>query len=66
MRGKGLPEYDSRNVGDELINVMVYIPETLTADEKAAIEKLQGSANFKPSEEDKQRLFSKFKHIFED
>lgn len=66
MRGKGLPEYDSRNVGDELINVMVYIPETLTADEKAAVEKLQGSANFKPSEEDKQRLFSKFKHIFED
>lgn len=65
LRGKGLPTYGSREVGDELINVMVYIPENLTEQQKAAFESLKDSPNIKPSEADKNRLFSKFKHIFE-
>lgn len=65
LRGKGLPEYNSRVTGDELINVMVYIPEKLSKDEQTAIESLKGAQNFTPREEDKQRLFSKFKHIFD-
>jgi molecular chaperone DnaJ len=65
LRGKGLPTYGSREVGDELINVMVYVPENLTEQQKAAFESLKDSPNIKPSEADKNRLFSKFKHIFE-
>ena len=65
LRGKGLPEYNSRTTGDELINVMVYIPETLTDDEKKAFEAMRDNANMKPSESTKHRLFSKLKHIFE-
>ena len=65
LRGKGLPTYGSREVGDELINVMVYVPENLTDAQKQAFESLKGSPNIEPSEADKNRLFSKFKHIFE-
>lgn len=65
LRGKGLPEYNRSTVGDELINVMVYIPETLTDAEKASFEAMRDQPNVKPSESTKQRLFSKLKHIFE-
>ena len=66
LRGKGLPSAEGYGgTGDELINVMVYMPENLSAAEKSAIESLQGSPNVQPSEAEKNRLFSKFKHIFE-
>jgi len=65
LRGKGLPSTDSRVSGDELINVMVYIPETLNDQERKAFESLKDEPNTKPSESTKHRLFSKLKHIFE-
>ncbi len=66
MRGKGLPSPENSSVrGDELINIMVYIPEKLSNEEKKAIENLRGSANITPGEEEKHRIFSKLKHIFE-
>lgn len=64
LRGKGLPSTQNRSVGDELINVMVYIPERLTDDERRAIEGLKNSPNIKPTEAEKNRIFSKLKHIF--
>ena len=64
LRGKGLPSTQNSGVGDELINVMVYIPEKLTDEERRAIETLQNSPNIKPSETEKNRIFSKLKHIF--
>ena len=63
LRGKGLPSPQGQ--GDELINVMVYIPENLNEQEKAAIEQLRNSPNVKPSEEEKRRIFSKLRHIFD-
>lgn len=63
LRGKGLPNGQG-GFGDELVNVMVYIPEKLSDAEKSAIESLKDSPAIKPSESEKQRLFSKFKHIF--
>ncbi len=65
MRGKGLPDRERGTRGDELINIMVYIPEKLSDKERAAIEGLQGSPNFTPGDDEKRRLFSKLKHIFE-
>lgn len=66
MRGKGLPSPDHSSVrGDELINVMVYIPEKLSDAERSAIESLKGSPNITPGEDEKRRIFSKLKHIFE-
>ena len=51
--------------GDELVNVMVYVPETLNDKEKAAFESLQSEPNIKPTEGTKSRLFSKLRHIFD-
>ena len=61
MRGKGLPRIDQygRNygTGDLLINVGVYIPEKLSKDERALIEKLQDSPNIAPGAADKKNFF---------
>ena len=65
LRGKGIPSMHGREVGDELINVMIYTPEHLSSEEKRMIESLRESQNFKPSENDKHRIFSRLKHIFE-
>lgn len=65
MRGKGLPSTENSHRGDELINVMVYVPENLTDQQRQAFESFQGQANFTPTDDEKKRLFSKFKHIFE-
>ncbi len=65
LRGKGLPSTEGYGTGDELINIMVYIPENLSGDEKAAFEKLQESENLKPTESTKNRIFSSLRHIFE-
>ena len=65
LRGKGLPSTDGYGTGDELINVMVYIPENLGEQEKAAIESLRDKPGVTPDESTKHRIFSKLRHIFE-
>lgn len=65
LRGKGLPDPNSGAKGDELVNVMVYIPENLTPGQKAAFEAMKNDPNIKPDESTTRRLFSKLKHIFE-
>ncbi len=66
LRGKGLPDLERGGTrGDELINVMVYIPERLTDTERATFEGLRNSANISASEADKTRIFSRLRHIFD-
>lgn len=65
MRGKGLPSPQSSGIGDELINIMVYVPETLNERERAAFESIKDEPNIKATDSVKHRIFSKLKHIFE-
>ncbi len=65
LRGKGLPSTDGYGTGDELINIMVYIPEKLTNSEKEILENLRKSENFRPTESIKDRIFSRLRHIFD-
>lgn len=65
LRGKGLPSTDGYGTGDELVNVMVYIPENLNQQEKDAIESLRDKPGVTPDESTKNRIFSKLRHIFE-
>ncbi len=65
LRGKGLPSTDGSGTGDELVNVMVYVPEQLTEEEKKAIEQLKDKPNMTPTESVKNRIFSKLRHIFD-
>ena len=64
LRGKGLPQMNSSVRGDLLVNVMVYVPENLTADEQKAIESLRGSKNVEPTKSTASRIFSRLRHIF--
>jgi molecular chaperone DnaJ len=65
LRGKGLPDVNGYGTGDLLVNVSVYIPETLSRDEKKAMEQMQDSDNFRPSNSVKERIFKKFKSMFD-
>ena len=65
LRNKGLPSINSYGTGDLLINVSVYIPESLSSSEKEILNGLENSPNFQPNKTVKENLFSKFKHFFE-
>lgn len=66
LRGKGIPDINSYNhaKGDEVINITVYIPETLSRDEKKAIESFGESDNFRPSTSIKEKIFKHFRSYF--
>ena len=64
LRGKGLPKMNSSVRGDLLVNVMVYVPETLTDAEKSAIESLKDAPDIVPTEHTSKRIFSRLRHIF--
>ena len=65
LRGKGLPAYGESATGDELVNVMVYIPEHLDESEKAAFESLRDKPNLQASDAVKESIFSKLRHVFD-
>jgi molecular chaperone DnaJ len=65
LRGKGLPSYGSYGKGDILVRVNVWIPKTLTKDEKKIIEKLVDSPSFKPTPDNEEKsFFDKVKDMF--
>lgn len=64
LRGKGLPKMNTNQVGDILVNVMVYVPENLNDTEKTAIESLKDAPNIVPSKSTSSRIFSRLRHIF--
>ena len=65
LRGKGLPELHSSRRGDMIVNVSVYIPETMSKDERQAMEKFQTSDHFQPTLSVKEKIFRKFKSYFD-
>ena len=65
LRGKGLPSVNGYGTGDLLVNVSVYVPETLNKDEKKALEEMESSDNFKPNTSIKEKIFKKFKSLFD-
>lgn len=68
LKGKGVPEvqgYSRGMRGDEIINVSVYIPETLSKEEKEAMQKFDKSESFIPSESIKSKIFKKFRSYFD-
>lgn len=67
LKGKGVPEVQGyRNSrGDEIINISIYIPETLSKDEKEFFQKMKKSDNISPSESVKKKIFKKFRAYFE-
>ncbi|MBR1934424.1 MAG: molecular chaperone DnaJ [Muribaculaceae bacterium] len=65
LRGKGLPHVNSYGTGDLLVNVTVYVPESLNADDRKALDQLAHSPNVKPSDSARKRIFNRLRHIFD-
>ena len=66
LRGKGLPAVQGygNSIGDLIVNISVYVPKTLSREEKEAIEKFRESDNFKGDTQTKKSIFEKFKNYF--
>lgn len=67
LRNKGLPAIQGygNGRGDLLVNISVFVPKTLSRDEKEMIEKLRHSDNFKGDSATKKSIFQKFKNYFD-
>lgn len=65
LRGKGLPEVNSYNRGDLLVAINVYIPKSLSKDEKAIIEKMSKSPSFAPDPKEQSSFFERMRGYFE-
>ena len=66
LKGKGLPDVNSYGTGDLLVNINVWTPQSLSAEEKKALETLRLSKNFAPNPNRKEKgFFDRMKEYFE-
>ena len=66
LRGKGLPAVQGygSGKGDLVVNISVYVPKTLSRDERKALEQMSKSDNFKGDRQTKDSIFNRFKNYF--
>ncbi|MBR4898163.1 MAG: molecular chaperone DnaJ [Prevotella sp.] len=66
LRGKGLPAVQGYGSGrgDLVVNISVYVPKTLSREERKALEEFRNSDNFKGDKETKDSIFQRFKNYF--
>ncbi|MCO6500696.1 MAG: molecular chaperone DnaJ [Vicingus serpentipes] len=65
LKGKGIPNIQGYGTGDFLIYVNVWTPQQVSKEEKAALEKLKKSENFKPNPTSKDKgFFDRMKDYF--
>jgi molecular chaperone DnaJ len=61
MRNKGIPNVHGAGIGDQLVQVQVYIPTRLSSEEQGKIKDLEKFENLKPSPDGHKNIFEKFK-----
>ena len=65
LKGKGLPDLNGYGRGDMLVSINVWIPKSLTKEEKAMLEELSNHPNFQPNPSKQERgFFDKMKDLF--
>jgi molecular chaperone DnaJ len=66
LRGKGLPAVQGygNGRGDLVVNISVYVPKTLSREEKDALIRFRDSDNFKGDSQTKETIFQRFKNYF--
>lgn len=66
LKGKGLPEVNSYQRGDEIIHINIWTPKALSSEERNVLENLRESPNFKPQPgKNDKSFFEKMKEYFE-
>jgi molecular chaperone DnaJ len=65
LKGKGFPNVNSYEKGDQLIHVNVWTPQQVSEEEKAMLEKMGQSVNFEPKpEKNEKSFFDKVREMF--
>jgi molecular chaperone DnaJ len=65
LKGKGFPGVNSYEKGDQLVHVNVWTPQHVSSEEKAMLEKLSHSQNFKPHpDKNEKTFFDKMREMF--
>ncbi len=66
LKGKGLPDINSYGRGDLLVEISVYTPNQLSAEERKMLEDLKLSKNFEPNPNKKEKgFFDRMKEYFD-
>lgn len=61
MRNKGIPHLHGSGIGDQLVQIQVYVPTSLNSVERKLIADLSASENLNPRSASKKNIFEKFK-----
>lgn len=65
LKGKGFPQVNSYEKGDQLIHVNVWTPQQVSSEEKSMLEKMSKSENFEPKpEKNEKSFFDKVREMF--
>ncbi len=65
LKNKGLPSVQGYGRGDQLIHVNVWVPKSLSSEEKKTVEKLKDSKNFTPNPGKSDKgFFDRVKEMF--
>ena len=65
LKGKGLPEINGYGRGDLLVSVNVWVPKSLTKEERSLLEQLNKMPNFQPHPSKQEKgFFDKMKDMF--
>jgi hypothetical protein len=67
LRGKGLPAVQGygSGKGDLVVHISVFVPKTLSREEKNMLENLRNKDNFKGDNVTKRSIFKKFRNYFD-
>ncbi len=66
LKGKGFPEVQGYGKGDQLINVNIWTPKQVSADEIEMLEKMRTLPNFQPAPDKSEKgFFERMKDLFE-
>ncbi len=65
LKGKGFPQVNSYEKGDQLIHVNIWTPQHINDEEKTMLEKMKASDNFTPKpEKNEKSFFDKVREMF--
>ncbi len=65
LKGKGLPSVNAYGRGDLLVNINIWTPQKLSAEEREALENLRLSENFRPNPKKSDKsFFERMKDVF--
>jgi molecular chaperone DnaJ len=61
MRNKGIPNVHGAGIGDQLVQIQIYVPSNLSAEDKRKLKELGDMKSLKPSRDGSKNIFEKFK-----